>query len=457
MSIEVKEIHGKEFLKIDVLAVRQKGKNFYLAIVPARAILETYTAVPAEYNVNKEVVFAATFPDDAQYFDYRLDIDRKRLESTDFERKLDKSRITQIRDFLNDNEHALFPNTIIVTCELINDSISIPPGTRIEDIEDLADERFAGLSFLEESEEPVNETILYVPRKKGSILVIDGQHRLRGLEEAQEEVIDNYELLVTFVLGFSRSVIAELFYTINYTQKAVSKSLLYHLMGEFGRELDEITFMHETVRILNEVSPSPFYKRIKMLGTVEPGVSREEREKMTISQAFLIDYLVGTISAEAKRSIYPPIFLYYYKRDKLRIEIVRFLIKYFVAIRESLSQDWDDPRESIICNSLGVGALIRVLYFMFVKMFVTEYDSDPTRMTELKVDDFAYRLRGIENVDFSKRGEYGRLGSVGGLNKLKEDLVDNISYFEATTYDEFLKEYRDTYLEPYKEWLSTVK
>lgn len=310
INVDAVQIDGNTFCKIELIPVTQKEKTFYLAKLPARLLLDIYTVEPAEYDSNKEAALAATFPDDRDYFQYRLDVERKRAQSREFERKLSPERVAEIRDFLDEKEYALFPNTVIVTCELINEARGIAPGTSIEDIRDLIDDSVAGLCFLEEPNETDNRTFLYVPRRKGSILVIDGQHRIRGLEKAHDEVIQNYEILVSFIIGFSRSVVAELFYTINYTQRSVNKSLLYHLMGEFSRELDKITFMHETVRTLNEVEKSPFHKRIKMLGTVEATLPRPERERMTISQAFLIDYLVGTISEDRRTRVYPPIFLY---------------------------------------------------------------------------------------------------------------------------------------------------
>ena len=460
MNTEVVQIRGNHFLRIEVVPVHQKGKTFYLAKIPARIVLDIYTSVPARYDIKRESALAATFQDDEDYFEYRLDLDRKRAESQDFERKLDLRRVNEIKTFLNDKEYALFPNTIIVTCELINDLMPIPVGLAIEDIEDLEDERLAGLSFLEEAQETEGTTLLYVPYKKDSILVIDGQHRLRGLEEADKadkNLIDGYDLLVTFIIGFNRSVIAELFYTINYTQKPVNRSLLYHLMGEFSRELDEITFMHEAVRILNEVTQSPFYKRIKMLGTVDEKASDEEKAKMTISQAFLIDYLKTTISESARKSVYPPIFLYYYKDEKQRIEIIRFLMRYFGAIKQLRQEDWEHPAQSIICNTLGVGAFIRVLHFLFVKMFVEEFNNDPSKLRDVKVDNLVTKLRGIENVDFSKEGEFGRGASAGGLNKLKEELVEKIAYFDTRSYNDFYGEYRSNYLARYRDWLGNNK
>jgi DGQHR domain-containing protein len=453
MNTELMDIGKNKFLRIPVMPISQKNKNFYLAKMSARSLINVYTVEPAEYNVEKEAARAATFPEYAEYIGERLKEKRDLVVSKKYERLEKKERVEEIAEFLNKDEYALFPNTIIVTCELINTSLDYEPG-READVFKLLGETATPLSFLEEPKEPGEQTFLYVPYMKKSILIIDGQHRLRGLEEADPAVTDNYEILVSFIVGFSWSVVAKLFYTINYTQKAVNKSLLYHLTGEFSPELDEITFMHETVRALNEVSQSPLFKRIKMLGTVDYSLPPEDRKKMTISQAFLIDYLHNTISIGAINRIYPPIFLYYYqRREKWRVEIVRFLMKYFEAIRESRRNDWDNPTESIICNTLGVGAFIRILHFLFVKMFITDFDKNPSMITEVTVPYLVSKLKGIDKVDFSKSGEYGRVASGGSLNKLRGELVEKIIYFGKPTFDDFIEEYRQAYLGEYKQWL----
>ena len=213
-----------------------------------------------------------------------------------------------------------------------------------------------------------------------------------------------------------------------------------------------------TVRALNEVSQSPFFKRIKMLGTVDYNLPAEDRKKMTISQAFLIDYLSSTISnsKSAINSIYPPIFLYYYQRhDKWRVEIVRFLMKFFEAIRESRRQDWDNPEGSIICKTLGIGASIRILHFLFVKMFLTEFNKNPSIISDLNVSDLVSKLKGIDQVDFSKAGAFGGVASGGSLNKLRKEMVEKITYFGKPKFDSFIEDYKQNYLDKYSQWLRT--
>lgn len=440
------------FLKVKLEPIEQKGKKFHIAKMKANHFLHLYTVEPAKYDIAKQTALASRFTDDKDYYNFLIKKDKNRLKKEPFERPDSKERIREIKDFLNREEYAFFPNTIIVTCDLINYSFMFPDDKIFSDLNN--DEvdflKESKLSFLEKSE---SETILYIPYQEDSLVIIDGQHRVKGLEQSSEDVKNEYELLVAFIIEVDRSIVAKQFYTINYHQKPVNKSLLYHLSGEFSDELNEITFLHEAVKILNEIEYSPFFKRIKMLGIIPKDLEPEEKEKMTISQAFLIDYLKRTIVKSAKGSIYTPIFLYYFKNKDLQIEIIRFLIKYFEAIKGLKPHDWDNPQESIICKTIGVGAFIRVLHFIFVKIFIDKFNEQPDKIKGLKVNDLKSIMEGIEDIDFSKEGQFGGIASAGSLNKLKENIIEKVDYLEGTTYADFLSNFKESYLNKFKKWM----
>ena len=74
-------------------------------------------------------------------------------------------------------------------------------------------------------------------------------------------------------------------------------------------------------------------------------------------------------------------------------------------------------------------------------------------ITEVTVPYLVSKLNGIDKVDFSKTGEYGGVASGGSLNKLRGELVEKITYFGKPTFESFLEEYRQTYLDEYRQWL----
>lgn len=110
---------------------------------------------------------------------------------------------------------------------------------------------------------------IVVPVVPSSAQVIDGQHRLAGLEEAMNEKpeIGNTEILVSLCIGLSTSQAAKIFLNINTEQKPVPKSLIYDLFGEVSDDKDHaINRANDIANELNENDESPYYGLIKYPG-----------------------------------------------------------------------------------------------------------------------------------------------------------------------------------------------
>jgi DGQHR domain-containing protein len=111
-----------------------------------------------------------------------------------------------------------------------------------------------------------------IPVIKHSAQIIDGQHRLAGLEEAikEQKGIGEQKILVTICVGLSTKEAAQIFVNINSEQKPVPKSLIYDLFGEVDDNQN-----HETNRAvdiateLNENTDSPYYGLIKFPGKLK--------------------------------------------------------------------------------------------------------------------------------------------------------------------------------------------
>jgi DGQHR domain-containing protein len=312
------------------------------------------------------------------------------------------------------------------------------------------------LSFLQKE----NETYyLIIPFTQKSVLVIDGQHRLeglRGLKGPSEAIQENYDLLLAFIIGYDRSVVAKQFYTINYEQKPVNKSLLYQLQGEFSRDVNELSFLHNVVKLLNELEGSPFLGRIKMLGKTPKNLPADGKRKLSISQAFLIDSMIRFISVKAKGTLYPPIFLKYFRDTKSHIIIVRSIARFFSAVK-SIKNDWEHPEESLLSKGMAVGALLKVFNFLIPIVFSKELGEDWSKLDELKVAEYIRFLQGLEKVDFSTNGPYGKTSSEGGLSKMKSDIILNLPYFGTfATIKEFETDYKTNFLPAFNSALDKV-
>jgi DGQHR domain-containing protein len=454
MKVEEITANNEQYLKFELEEFKQKSNSFYLAKVKAIDFLKIFTVRPAQYDLQKHTALANSFPDEKTYYEHLIKEDTKRINKKDFQREPDESRITKIHKFISEEEYAFFPNTIISNCELINDleNFSLDENSNENEFFNKANKP-ATICFFRRVHE---KCFLYVPKKPNTILVIDGQHRLEGLQKSTPDVQKDYDLIIAFIIGFDRSVIAKQFYTINYEQKSVNKSLLYQLTGEFSHDLDELTFLHNSVKLLNELSDSPFYARVKMLGKTPKNVPQEIKEKLSISQAFLIDSSIRLISSSAIGTSMPPIFLKYYKNKSEHINIIKTIARFFNAV-EKIQPDWNSPKESIISKGMGVAALLRVLNIIFPIIFVKEMGERWENVDLLKVPDFQRFLKGLENVDFSSNGLYGKTGSGGSISKIKNDILSKLEYIgKPQDLEVFETNVRWSYLKKFNTSLSSA-
>jgi len=111
---------------------------------------------------------------------------------------------------------------------------------------------------------------LTVPLLAGSAQILDGQHRLAGLDRAMSErpAIGNQEILVSLAVGLATSEAASIFLNINTEQRPVPKSLIYDLFGEVENDPDHvINRATDIARELNDADSSPYRNFIKFPGS----------------------------------------------------------------------------------------------------------------------------------------------------------------------------------------------
>ena len=139
------------------------------------------------------------------------------LEGT--QRLISEARLGQIRDYIN-RADAAFPNAIILAANIRKEDGLLEGGS------EEADEAKQWTAT-----EPVNNLCqLTIPSNEKLAAIIDGQHRLFSFVLAKPERLD-MELLCSVYLDLPKPFQAQLFATINSTQKRVDKSLTYELFG----------------------------------------------------------------------------------------------------------------------------------------------------------------------------------------------------------------------------------
>jgi len=236
----------------------------------------------------------------------------KPIYNDEIQREIENSRANKIADFLIEDPEATFPTNIV---------LHIP----IEAIEEQKEhQRFVEIKIKQQVFDELK-------KDKGDvyITVIDGQHRVRGIEIALQRIkdeiefllsniksypnksdlqeklafkkerlndLENIELVVSFFIDKTIEYQAMIFSTINRTQKRVSQSLVYDL---FGLDLDD-TPQKTAIQIiiaLNGHEASPFYKRIKFYGG---DYSTEASPPLT--QATMAKSIVSLISENLRES-----------------------------------------------------------------------------------------------------------------------------------------------------------
>ena len=204
--------------------------------------------------------------------------------------------------------------------------------------------------------------------------VLDGQHRIAGLQHYKGGQ-NSFQCIVTIYIDMDLEDQAILFATINKEQKNVSSSLVSDLFA-FANSRSPQKTAHNIVRALNIKEGSPFYKKIKILGTAI------NKDLETITQATFAKSLIQYISKDPqtdrdfyKRNINTDIKLdlpdekeaekYFLRRlfieDEKDLKIAQIIYNYFHAVQKKWPDAWNNITPNIILNrSAGFIALMRL-------------------------------------------------------------------------------------------------
>ena len=237
--------------------------------------------------------------------------DNKPIYNKEIQRKVENSRVEKIADFLIEDPEATFPTNIVLSipAQVIESQSKINNNIVIE----------LNNSVFNEVKNPNGD--IY-------ITIIDGQHRIKGIEVAIKRLRDkidsliktlrqsenselqerldfyqarlndllNIELLVSFFIDKTLEFQAMIFSTINRTQKRVSQNLVYSLFGLTTDDSPQKTAL-EIVLALNSHPKSPFYNRIKLYGG-----EYSRGESPPLSQATMVRSIIDLICENLRES-----------------------------------------------------------------------------------------------------------------------------------------------------------
>lgn len=333
------------------------------------------------------------------------------------QRKVETARVNKIADFLINDPFAIFPTNIVLgipLCAIESQSTS---------------NEFVKITLKNEVLRQVELAKQGDDKADIYITIVDGQHRIKGIEVAiarlqkmledsnieKEEVesklnrILNLEIAISCFIDKSLEYYAMIFSTINRTQKRVSQDLVYSLFGLSSEDTPYKTALEVTLA-LNAHPKSPFFHRIKLYGG-------EYNTHMSppLSQATMIKSIVSLISETLRESENDK----YRKRKELRTQkgnkflpfryfyannqdflISDCLFYFFSAVKNAFADYWSYDGQSkpqnILQSTVGYEALLQLM----VEILYRE------RLSTFDYETFIGYVSSLKNIQFGDTNMY---------------------------------------------------
>ncbi len=382
------------------LRVDQPIGTYYVTVLPAELVLQVATS---------DVMSAALNPDGIGYS----------LSGT--QRPFQDKRLSQIADYIDRSDSA-FPNSIILAANY-NKDVGLDQD-EIEAMEDEAGEA-AGADAPAADERP-SKTWTVTPREGGTYLltiptaeklaaIIDGQHRLFAFTKADRRTRLDMDLICAVFVDLPKPFQAQLFATINSTQKPVDRSLTFELFGYNVSDEPEELWTPDKLAVfltrkLGTEDGSPLRGRITVAPKRDSALLElAQAADWRVSTAVVVDGILRLISSNPKRdankmrspAIQTRAALRSGTRDKSPLRnafidkndslIYTMVENYLVACNDLF---WGQAAPgSYIFKSVGVQALFDIL---------RRLAADAVTARDLRTAYFAARLQPASEVDFSE-------------------------------------------------------
>lgn len=376
-------------------------------VIDRDLIVKRFKALKAQQPIGD--IFVATIDckliQKITFFDVRrrLQDDRDVEKYLGIQRPLNTARVNDLKNYVNFID-ATFPTSIILAIE--SDYVSFDEKTNMMTISNARrGSKKPDIAF------------------SNLCRVIDGQHRIAGLQGFRGE---NFDVLVSIFVGSDIADQAHVFATVNLEQTKVGKSLAIDLF-DLAKTRSPIKTAHNISIALDNTKGSPFYHRIKRLGiATESRVNSDaEGPGETLTQATFVNALLRYITDDPKgdrdrmlRGEKLPVVsgkderrfcfrnMFIWEKD---VEIGKIVEQYFVAVQKRWPEAWNYSGKGLMLNqSNGFRALMRVFGPAYNYLAKPGQFVESKRFLELfKRADAKYTYFNVERFKPGTSGEAG--------------------------------------------------
>jgi len=252
-----------------------------------------------------------------------------------------------------------------------------------------------------------------IPQVFRSAQIIDGQHRVAGLEEAIKEdpKVGRVEIPVAIYNNLTTQECADIFLAINTEQKPVSRSLVYDLYGLASSHLVDQTALRakDIATALNESEDSPYQGLIKFPGA--------PRTRGGIALSTVVSALKPLVDEKGPLELAGI-------RELERQTVV--ILNLFNALREKYGEKWESTDNPFQYASGFAGAIL------FFRNKIIDYCKSKKSFTKQTISD-AIKLR--QNQLLEQSDVKGQSGSAA-VNMIYDSLLDVYAPGEADDEEE---------------------
>lgn len=373
-------------LSVPALRVVQPIGVYYVAVIPAEVLLQVSYSdkLTAKWDATRQTYL---------------------LEGT--QRALQEKRFQQIAEYIARADSA-FPNAIILAANFRQDDGLLETGPEENAPAGTFDPRWTI------TDDANGHAKLTIPSAAKLAAIIDGQHRLLGFTRVTDLTRLKMDLVCSVFLGLPKPYQAQLFATINSTQKAVDKSQTYELFGYNLEEEDPQQWSPDKLAVfiarkLGTDPESPLRGRVVIAAETDEELRALSAEtNWRVSTAVVVDGVLRLISSNPKRDA--SIMLEDGRRPRSVLELARVdrskLRSLYLAgqdqvlyvLTRSFLQACENifwaaaPKGSYITKTIGVQALFDILKLVA---------DDANERRDISVKFFEATLRPAGLIDFT--------------------------------------------------------